>query len=55
MQTEIIIDKVMSAGLSVLEHENNGDFGNGVMHLTIVVVFAALNSIQQPELCTLTP
>lgn len=30
MQTEIIIDKVMSAGLSVLEHQNNGDFGNGV-------------------------
>ncbi len=36
MQTERFIEKVMSAGLSVLEHENNGDFGSGVMHLTIV-------------------
>lgn len=36
MQTEMIIEKVMSAGLSVVEHENNGDFGNGIMHLTII-------------------
>ncbi|MFV4742458.1 hypothetical protein [Citrobacter portucalensis] len=36
MKTETIIEKVIDAGLSVFEHENNGDFGDDVMHLTIV-------------------
>ncbi len=30
------IDHVISAGLSVLEHENNSDTSTGTMHITIV-------------------
>lgn len=36
MEIKAVIDKVIAAGLSVFEHENNGDFGCGTMHITII-------------------
>jgi len=36
MTNNPFIEKIIDAGLSVFEHENNSDFGSGTMHITIV-------------------
>lgn len=36
MTNNPFIEKIIDAGLSVFEHENNSDFGSGTMHITII-------------------
>lgn len=36
MKTNPIIEKIMAAGLSAFEHENNSDSCSGTMHVSII-------------------
>ncbi|WP_337049871.1 hypothetical protein [Serratia fonticola] len=36
MDINSVIDKIVAAGLSVFEHENNCDYSHGTKHITII-------------------